>query len=266
LRRGFPCPGQKPALRWSQKHEVNTTSPHTESNVCTPTTSASTKASDEASHPDTAEELRSWDISPKAFSVDAAPAFGNSESVALSNWNDLSWLNDLDDVLHLNGDLQEPSNYGTCRSITPSPAQCPSPVLLHAPLDLPTTLVEYWFSHICPVWSAFDSPTNYNRKIPLDTWTSSEPVFYALQAMSAAFLADSMPQMSSLVPSLITKASTVIQQKISAIRDAPYIPSINITIDLLFAVFAMGTSMHWADAPEIGDKLMEDAREILGLW
>ena len=224
------------------------------------------KASDKSSHRDTAEDLQTRDVSIIGFNADAPPAFVDSDSVASSHWNDLSWLNDLDDVLQLNNNLQEPSVRCEGRSVSPWPARCASSTLFRAPLDLPTTLVEYWFSHICPVWSAFDSHANYNRKIPLDTWTTSEPVFYALQAMSAAFLADSMPQMSCLVPPLVTQATTIIQHKVSSIRNAPNIPSINITIDLLFAVFAMGTSTHWADAPELGDKLMQDAREILGLW
>lgn len=178
--------------------------------------------------------------------TDDAPAVAPS-------WDDTSWLDDLNDVFLFEPGVQNTStmpvaNSVMCSPSTKTPAVCvrePVSALslgspsVHIPIELSTTLVEYWFSHVCPMWSAFDSAINHNRKIPLDTWTTSEPVFYALQAMSAAVLADSMPQMNSIVPSLINQATTTIQQRMSALRRAPNIPAVNITIDLLFAVFAM---------------------------
>lgn len=211
-------------------------------------------------------DVNACDVQSDTPASDVAPISRDGGSTETSSWDDLSWLNDLDDVLQLDHGLSGSCALPPKQLAKVSQGPNPSPGLSNRLIDLPTTLVEYWFSHICPVWSAFDSYANYNRKIPLDTWTTSEPVFYALQAMSAAFLADSMPQMSSLIPSLITQATTTIQKRISHIRNAPCISGINITIDLLFAVFAMGTSTHWADAPDLGDELMQDARDILGLW
>ena len=30
-------------------------------------------------------------------------------------------------------------------------------------IDTPTALIEYWFANVCPIWSTFDSESNYNR-------------------------------------------------------------------------------------------------------
>ena len=136
----------------------------------------------------------------------------------------------------------------------------------HAPVDLSTTLVQYWFTHICPMWSVFDSEQSLNRKLPSNTWTTSEPVFYALQAMSAASLAESSPQFSSMLPSLVTRATTTITLKLQALRNSPAVPAVNITVDLLFALCAIGTSLHWNDSSQFGDELLHDAKEVLGLW
>ena len=105
-------------------------------------------------------------------------------------------------------------------------------------VDLPTTLIGYWFSHVCPMWSTFDSEVNYNRLVALGTWTTSKPVFYALQVMSAACLVDSMPQLNSILPALKSHATAAIKQAMSVLLASP----VNVTIDLVFAVFAMGTS------------------------
>jgi hypothetical protein len=115
------------------------------------------------------------------------------------------------------------------------------------------------------MWSSFDSKDNYNRKVAVDTWTTSEPVFYALQAMSAACLAESMPQVQSILPSLITQATATIKKKMSTLRNSPNIPALSINIDLVFAIFAMGTSLHWTDSSQFGDEMLQDAREALGI-
>jgi hypothetical protein len=83
--------------------------------------------------------------------------------------------------------------------------------------------------------------------------------------MSAACLADSMPHIDSILPGLILQATEVIQKKMSVLRNSPNVPPVNISIDLLFAVFAMGTSLHWTDDSQAENTLLENAREGLGL-
>ena len=83
--------------------------------------------------------------------------------------------------------------------------------------------------------------------------------------MSAACLADSMPQINSILPGLILQATEVIQNKMSVLRNSANVPTVNISIDLLFAVFAMGTSLHWTDDSQAENTLLESAREGLGL-
>jgi hypothetical protein len=45
--------------------------------------------------------------------------------------------------------------------------------------DLLSFLITTWFTQICPMWSAFDSDTNMNRKIVLECWKSNEAIFYS---------------------------------------------------------------------------------------
>lgn len=131
------------------------------------------------------------------------------------------------------------------------------------PVDLPTTLIEYWFTHVCSMWCAFDSPQNWYRNLAGDTWHSSEPVYYALQAMSASVLVDSLPHIKQALPGLTTQAAQAIQRAVdaNAIPDGGHAKPL--PADLLLAVMGMGTSICWADPRQLGFWFLDKARGLL---
>lgn len=135
--------------------------------------------------------------------------------------------------------------------------------IVQAPVHLSTTLIEYWFRHICPVRSTFDSEVNNNRSLPRDSWATSEAVFYTMQVMSAACLVDTMPQLNETLPSLREQATLAVTQGISQVRN---LRVARVTADLVFAVLAMGTSSHWVLPGNLDYPWLESARELLSLW
>lgn len=139
-------------------------------------------------------------------------------------------------------------------------------VIFRNPVDVPTALIEYWFSQVCEMWSTFDSEVNRNRQIAHNTWTTSEAVFCTLQAMSASCLMDSMPPLHNSLPFLLSRAVGVIDQRMRVLRSLPNAGAGVVAIDLVFAVFALGTSFHWAEPSQLGDSLLRDAHKLLGLW
>lgn len=126
-----------------------------------------------------------------------------------------------------------------------------------------TTLIEYWFRHICPLRSTFDSEINNNRSLARDSWATSEAVFYTMQVMSAACLTDTMPRLRESLPSLREQATLAITRRISEVRTLRTAP---VTADLIFAVLAMGTSSHWILPGNSDDPWLESARELLSIW
>ena len=126
-------------------------------------------------------------------------------------------------------------------------------------------LIEHWFRYICPMISTFDSEINYNRRLARSAWDTSKPVFYTMQVMSAIWLADSTPQLKSSLPLLRMQAADAINQDISHIRRAEVA---KVTADLVFAVFMLGTSLHWSNSvttvPE--HPWLELARDLLSIW
>ncbi|KAL1877407.1 hypothetical protein Daus18300_002391 [Diaporthe australafricana] len=129
---------------------------------------------------------------------------------------------------------------------------------------LPTMLIEHWFRYVCPMWSAFDSDINFNRQLARSTWTVSGAVFYAMQAMSAACLVDSMPALIGTLPTLRTQATTAIKQIIADQGSISLAPKI--TADLVFAVFALGTSSSWGSPAPMELPWLQVARKLLPAW
>ncbi|RSL57788.1 hypothetical protein CEP54_008100 [Fusarium duplospermum] len=121
---------------------------------------------------------------------------------------------------------------------------------------MPTALVEHWFRYICPTRSTFDSETNYNRRLACNTWSTSEAVFYTLQAMSAAH---SMPHLSK---DLRAQAVAAVDQGMARIRS---VQTTMVTVDLVFAVFKLGTSL--SGTPDTGEHSWSElAHELLTAW
>lgn len=111
--------------------------------------------------------------------------------------------------------------------------------------------------------STFDSEVNYNRTLAHGTWSTSESVFLTLQAMSAACLADVMPSARVLLPSLAHQAVHSVQGEINRLHSSQ---SLEVTVDLLFAVFSLGTSLHWTGAAITAHAWLSDARDLLSRW
>ncbi|KAI9170825.1 hypothetical protein HJFPF1_00299 [Paramyrothecium foliicola] len=153
---------------------------------------------------------------------------------------------------------------GIYQSRTPHRVLTPGLSISSAPAHLTTVLIEHWFRCVCPIWSTFDSDINYNRQLARTAWSVSEAVFYAMQAMSAAYLVDSMPQLKNSLESLRAQAAGAISSRVAQLKQPQ--PS-KVTTDLVFAVFALGTSVHWSTpAPTSEHPWLNIARELLSNW
>lgn len=140
------------------------------------------------------------------------------------------------------------------------------PQIFYTPTHIPTILVEHWFSDVCPMWNIFDSDSNFNRQFASTSWSSSEPVFYAMQSMSAACLVDTLPAMMSVLSSLTARALAAIRHRVSVYESARRTTTPEFPTDLLFAIFAMGTSLHWKHGFELGSSLMDHAHCVIGCY
>lgn len=196
------------------------------------------------------------------------------ENIRLPLYDDTSWMTDastteqetnptygVESVWSSNIDVLHATTLNLSQLSTTPGQEIP-----RSPTHLPTILIEYWFRYICPMRSTFDSDINYNRWLAGNTWSASEAVCYTMQTMAAACLAQSMPQLRVALPSLTHQALAATHRSISRVRASPqaYVAS-----DLIFAIFALGTSLHWsgsASIPVAQQPWLELARELLSKW
>ncbi|KAK0636705.1 fungal-specific transcription factor domain-containing protein [Bombardia bombarda] len=129
-------------------------------------------------------------------------------------------------------------------------------------VDIPSFLIEHWFKSVCGSWSAFDSQTNPYRRLTSTLWSTSTPVFYALQAISAASLVERLPlvmrETAKAAPRLATDA---IRKELVAFSSGRYrqkFPS-----ELLLSLFCMSSSMCWMESRQLGRAYVRQARAIL---
>lgn len=129
-------------------------------------------------------------------------------------------------------------------------------------IDVPTYLIEYWFKNVCSMWSAFDSDANPNRNLAASLWGSSRSVFYSLQSMSAACLAEHLPQLKEVVSSAPRLATEAIREDLAAFC-AMSEGSTSFPSGLILSLFCMGTSVCWMNPQQLGIEFIRQAREVL---
>lgn len=129
-------------------------------------------------------------------------------------------------------------------------------------VDLPTSLVQHWFSSVCCYWSAFDSESNPFRSVAASMWGSSRVVFYSLQSMSAAALVEYMPDMKEITSSAPALAIEAISEELAELYTAD--PGVlHFPKGLILALFCMGSSMCWDDPQRTGAHFFRQARRLL---
>lgn len=153
-------------------------------------------------------------------------------------------------------DAQDASNEATLAIAAPKP-----PKLLYTPVAMDSMLMEYWFSDVCPMWSAFDSPSNPHRQLASSAWQQSEAVYYALQSMSAACLVDSLPHLKKYITVLSSQAVEAIQSGVGTHNQLG--SNSKFPRELLLAIIAMGTSVCWSDTKQLGMWFLFKAHELL---
>lgn len=121
-----------------------------------------------------------------------------------------------------------------------------------------SALVEHYFRDVCVIFSCFDSAMNPFRTVIARLWDNSSSIFFAIQSMAAAHLANYMPQMRITGLTMQRKAYECLQQELQ-------LASINQTMDdkLLLAVLLLGLSAGWHDSSDLGYAHLTAARALI---
>ncbi|EXU96341.1 Zn(2)-Cys(6) zinc finger domain protein [Metarhizium robertsii] len=125
----------------------------------------------------------------------------------------------------------------------------------------PYMMVEYWFRDICPLWSQYDSESNFNRTIAAALWSNCEAVQLSLQAMSTAYLASKVPTMKDMSFSMMKAAAEVITADLHTINSHQLFDTV--PVGLLYSLLCIGTSICWLNAGQLGLPFLSEAKALL---
>ncbi|EKG11593.1 hypothetical protein MPH_11086 [Macrophomina phaseolina MS6] len=133
---------------------------------------------------------------------------------------------------------------------TPSPA----PLLVEPGM----ALVEHYFKNVCALYSSFDSVLNPFRTAVGRIWDSSPSVYYAIQSMAAAQLANFYPQMVVTGLELQQKAYQHLQDEMALVTTG-----CQSSERALLAILLLGLTACWHDENDLGLTHLAAARALI---
>jgi hypothetical protein len=124
-------------------------------------------------------------------------------------------------------------------------------------IQLPVMLVQYYFHTVCNQWSSFDCPLNPFRTIISRLWSRNAAIYFAIQSMSAASLANDFPTMRAI--GIQTQ-----QQAIACLNNSVQNGSTQTKDDEYFlALLMIGSTTAWHDASDLGLPYLRAAQDHL---
>lgn len=126
-----------------------------------------------------------------------------------------------------------------------------------SPRHQASALVDYYFRIVCGVYSAFDSALNPFRTSVAELWCTSRSIYYAIQSMAAAHLANRIPSMQAIGLELQCHAYASLRQELS-------LTSPNQLDDTqLLALLLLGMTTSWHKADDLGLAHLHIARSSI---
>ncbi|KAK8204969.1 fungal-specific transcription factor domain-containing protein [Phyllosticta capitalensis] len=150
--------------------------------------------------------------------------------------------------LHFNDQPEEMISFYTRANSAPGPSL----------VDPAMKLVNYYFSNVCPLYSAFDSALNPFRSAVGQIWDSSQSVYYAIQSMAAAQLANFYPEMIFTGLEMQRKAYQSLQDEMQLVT-----AGCQSSDRALLTLLLLGPSASWHDSSDLGLSHLSAARALI---
>ncbi|KAJ5819083.1 hypothetical protein N7474_004674 [Penicillium riverlandense] len=246
VKRGQECPGyQRPTLKW--RHVFKENHAGDEAHTC------AVGESSRAVLPSVAELVKEDSgIQPQGAANNTEPSslFDHLPDIDASA-NALPRLESMTDGLAI---VKTTSQTESLDILQERLANAAMPPFL---INMPTILVQYYFDYVCKSWSSFDSPLNPFRRIFSRLWSQSAPVYFAIQSMAAASLANDFPAMRAI--GIQTR-----QQAIACLENAHRPEDSEDGDDEYFlALLMIGMTTAWHNASDLGLNHLKEAKEYI---
>ncbi|KZF19518.1 hypothetical protein L228DRAFT_273913 [Xylona heveae TC161] len=269
VRRGLTCPGFRKRLKWRYMFNEVDQSVDDKSWPVAPE-QENHRELDSASKPATPKEHHSSisppsaQLSPKDresdiskldyFSV-ISPSSSPSEDASAINIPNIPSSEGLEQAPFAKKNAQpiaepsRPDSLSVLHRLTSTTLQSPL-------TNLPETLVRYYFDYVCPIFSSFDSPTNPFRATIAQFWSRSAPIYFAVQSMAAASLANDFPGMRTVGIQMQQQAYTCLKEQFQGLRpalldDHDHDHDDDDGGEIFFALLMVGSTTAWHNGADL---------------
>jgi hypothetical protein len=135
----------------------------------------------------------------------------------------------------------------------PSPSPNPS-----SSDDQESLLIQHYFKDVCAVFSSFDSVLNPFRTTIGKIYQDSPSIYFAIQSMSAAHLANTFPYMAEVGQKLQQKACKALQEELPLAQTG----QTSCTRTFL-SIMLLGLTTSWHDSSALGSEFLSTARSLI---
>ncbi|KAF2476333.1 uncharacterized protein BDR25DRAFT_252259, partial [Lindgomyces ingoldianus] len=155
--------------------------------------------------------------------------------------------------------IMEPFKSRLSRSLLLDYYRLPSPSpASSSPDDIESILVQHYFKDVCVLFSSFDSPLNPFRTTIGRLFQDSPSMYYAIQSMSAAHLANTFPNMTGVGIEMQHKARQCLQEEL------PLVQSGQVRVGKTFlSIILLGLTTCWHESSNIGEEFLTTARSLI---
>lgn len=255
IRKKVNCPGYiVTQLQWSAKHEkfpllqVDCGSPDGQEK----TTSAQHI---EHSQPILSTESRnlSSEYAPTDYSNFSPRGAKTRSSIgSTSASSELEWISNLD--LDFSPDGEEAGFKGNLEMVRQRLQHSSVPGFL---IHMPTVLVDHYFDCVCVIFSSFDTAMNPFRAAVGRLWHGWEPIYYTIQSMAAAYLANDLPHLRATGIQLQAEAYRSLQQ------NSRFASSADDDDKTLLTIIMLGLTTSWHQSNDLGIEHLTAARNLV---
>ena len=133
----------------------------------------------------------------------------------------------------------------------------PSPNMFSSD-DQESLLIQHYFKDVCAVFSSFDSVLNPFRTTINKIYQDSPSIYFAIQSMSAAHLANTFPYMAEIGQDLQKKACNALQQELPLAQNG----QTSCTRTFL-SIMLLGLTTSWHDSSALGSEFLATARSLI---
>ncbi|KAF1958543.1 hypothetical protein CC80DRAFT_514666 [Byssothecium circinans] len=124
--------------------------------------------------------------------------------------------------------------------------------------DIESVLIQHYFKDVCALFSSFDSVLNPFRTTIKRIYQDTPSIYYAIQSMSAAHLANTFPNMASVGLEMQRKACDALHEELPLVQSG----QVSCTKTFL-SIMLIGLSTSWHEVNNLGEEFLATARSLI---